>query len=45
MFSTLEVHVLRVLSGPPKAITVIVGAAPLRLAGMIVEYDHETVFG
>lgn len=42
MLSTLKEHVLGILSGPPKSISILIRTAPLRFTGVIVENNHQS---
>ena len=40
----LEKLILRVLSGPPQSVSIVIGTAPHRSTVMVVEQDHNTCF-
>lgn len=40
LFGAIEEHILRVLSRPPEPVAIIIGAAPLRSAGVVIKDDH-----
>jgi hypothetical protein len=42
---TLKEHVLRILPAPPESVSIIIGATPLGLGGVVVEDHHQSAVG